>query len=202
MDQNTPKRRGRPQAFGRDEALDAAMLRFWRYGYAKTDIDDIARDLGATKPSIYRRFGNKERLFLAALDRYASTVGAEPLAAFNAEDDLTLAVRGFLETSLRNATDPDTPPGCMIAGAAAEIAGRVQDVGTFCRAGHTATESLLADRFSAAIDDGRLSDRVSGRERAAVLLAAMHSLSIRARAGETRGELSDRLVGVVDLVLG
>ena len=44
-----------------DAALDGAVRRFWRHGYAAT---------GLPRQSIYKRFGSKRDLFLRALDHY------------------------------------------------------------------------------------------------------------------------------------
>ena len=46
------------------------MLSFWRHGYETTSIADLTAAMGITAPSIYTAFGDKRRLFLAAMRRY------------------------------------------------------------------------------------------------------------------------------------
>ncbi|MBL8795764.1 MAG: TetR/AcrR family transcriptional regulator, partial [Planctomycetia bacterium] len=53
----------------REEILDAAIQHFARSGYADTDLQLLADDLGIGKGTLYRHFGSKENLFLAAADR-------------------------------------------------------------------------------------------------------------------------------------
>lgn len=54
----------------RERILDAAVERFGRFGFAKTTLDEVARDAGLSKPSLYHYFaGGKEALFHAALER-------------------------------------------------------------------------------------------------------------------------------------
>jgi len=53
----------------REEILDAAIHHFARSGYADTDLQLLADDLGIGKGTLYRHFGSKENLFLAAADR-------------------------------------------------------------------------------------------------------------------------------------
>jgi hypothetical protein len=70
--------RGRPRSFDRDEALEHAMQVFWRQGYESTTIADLTKAMGINPPSLYAAFGDKEKLFLAAVERYGCNVGATP----------------------------------------------------------------------------------------------------------------------------
>jgi AcrR family transcriptional regulator len=59
---------GRP----RDPQIDAAVLgaaiaALRESGYPRLTLDDVARRAGTTKPAIYRRWPNRQRLVLAAL---------------------------------------------------------------------------------------------------------------------------------------
>jgi AcrR family transcriptional regulator len=49
------------------EILDAAVETFAARGYAQTDVQEIADRVGVGKGTVYRHFGNKESLFLAAV---------------------------------------------------------------------------------------------------------------------------------------
>ena len=53
----------------REEILDRAIDLFAANGFADTDLQVLADDLGIGKGTLYRHFGNKEKLFLAAADR-------------------------------------------------------------------------------------------------------------------------------------
>ncbi|MDX6677370.1 MAG: hypothetical protein QOE31_1422 [Solirubrobacteraceae bacterium] len=52
----------------RRELLDAAQRRFFRDGYHRTTLDDIADDAGYTKGAVYSTFKSKGGLFLALFD--------------------------------------------------------------------------------------------------------------------------------------
>lgn len=58
----------------RDEILDAAENRYFRTGYKKTTLAEIAGDLGLVKSALYKHFRNKEELFEAVLNRIINRI--------------------------------------------------------------------------------------------------------------------------------
>jgi AcrR family transcriptional regulator len=60
----------------RDLILDAVDVLLARYGYKKMTVDDVAREVGIGKGTIYLHFPGKEELVLAHIDRIAERVVA------------------------------------------------------------------------------------------------------------------------------
>ncbi len=52
-----------------EQTLDAAHGLFAERGYAAVTMDEIAAAVGVTKPLLYTYFGNKERLYIACMER-------------------------------------------------------------------------------------------------------------------------------------
>ena len=52
-----------------EEILEAAIRLFAKHGYADADLQVLADELGVGKGTLYRHFGSKQELFLAAADR-------------------------------------------------------------------------------------------------------------------------------------
>ncbi|MFK0237533.1 TetR/AcrR family transcriptional regulator [Streptomyces vinaceus] len=97
-------------------ALDAAMVQFWRAGYADTSLDDLSRATGLNRSSIYSSFGDKDSLYLRCLDHYAARYGSRYDQALTcASEEPLQAVRAFFEVTLQRIADPDVPDGCLIA---------------------------------------------------------------------------------------
>ncbi|MEV6969091.1 TetR/AcrR family transcriptional regulator [Hamadaea sp. NPDC051192] len=65
---------GIPSAQKRQAILDAAIEAFLRSGYGAS-VDDIAATAGVGKQTVYRHFGDKQALFIAALAAARDTVG-------------------------------------------------------------------------------------------------------------------------------
>jgi TetR/AcrR family transcriptional regulator, mexJK operon transcriptional repressor len=87
----------------RQAILDAAIDVFLREGYARTSVDAIAAAAGVGKQTVYGHFGDKQRLFLAAVDE-ARAGGADgrPLVTDTGDPraDLTSAGERMVTTAL------------------------------------------------------------------------------------------------------
>ena len=57
-----------------DRILDAALACIARVGVAKTTLDDVAREAGCARASVYRCFPGRRALFTAVLDREVQTL--------------------------------------------------------------------------------------------------------------------------------
>lgn len=60
----------RPRSFCEEKVINAAMNAFWQHGYDATSMCDLETATGLKRISIYNAFGDKEGMFLAALDMY------------------------------------------------------------------------------------------------------------------------------------
>ncbi|HYH53951.1 MAG TPA: TetR/AcrR family transcriptional regulator [Solirubrobacterales bacterium] len=82
-----------------EQTLEAAHALFAERGYAAVTMDEIAAAIGVTKPLLYNYFGNKERLYIACMERAGDSLInaiAEAISATaNPGDALGAGVRGF-----------------------------------------------------------------------------------------------------------
>src|SRR3546814_1627798 len=67
MDVDLPQEQTRQENIER--ILDSAERLFKHYGYTKTNVADIARDLGMSPANIYRFFGSKADIHQALAQR-------------------------------------------------------------------------------------------------------------------------------------
>ncbi len=76
--------------------LDAAEKLIERYGYKKTTMEDIAREAGTGKGTLYLHFRNKEELAFSILDRETAKVHAKLEAIARSSDCPVNRVRTML----------------------------------------------------------------------------------------------------------
>jgi AcrR family transcriptional regulator len=90
-----------PQAERSLEILDAAVETFAAKGYAQTDVQEIADRVGIGKGTVYRHFGNKEALFLAAVKHARDKLICAVDATKDAEVDPLAQLRTCMTSILR-----------------------------------------------------------------------------------------------------
>lgn len=82
-----------------EQTLAAAHDLFAERGYAAVTMDEIAAAVGVTKPLLYNYFGNKERLYIACMERAGdsllATIGGAVGKTENPGDALGAGVRAF-----------------------------------------------------------------------------------------------------------
>lgn len=181
---NNTKKVGRPCKFDPEEALMTAVQVFWAKGYDGASMKDLTEAMGINSPSLYASFGDKHQLYLKAIHRYITKDACAPLLAFEAETDITCAVRAFLEESIGDATQQDgNLTGCFLSSCVATSAGEVDGVQELLRQSIEATDARIAQRFEAAKADGQLDRDFPSLERARLMLDLRQGHALRGRAG-------------------
>ncbi|MEM7126767.1 MAG: TetR/AcrR family transcriptional regulator [Chloroflexota bacterium] len=107
---------GRHRSFDKDVALEKTIRIYWKNGYANTSLEDITQAIGITKPSLYAAFGNKEQLFIAAVEQYAQQYlrpNFEHLT--DPTQPLHQRLRNCLRSIARLFSPPNSSGGCLLA---------------------------------------------------------------------------------------
>jgi AcrR family transcriptional regulator len=184
---------GRKQ-FDLEVVLDAAMVQFWRAGYADTSVDDLSRATGLNRSSIYSSLGDKDSLYLRCLDRYATRYGDRyDQALSSASEEPLRAVRAFFDVTLQRLADPGLPDGCLVAQTAMAIPALSPAIAARAVRALDSQQARLRTALTAA--------ELPGTEAAdfAVHLAAVNqSVAVMSRAGASRQQLRT----IVDISLG
>lgn len=77
-------------------AVDATLACIARHGLSKTTIDDIAREAGCSRATLYRYFGSRQELVIAAVHAEASRVASLAREVAGSAETLEDAVVGVL----------------------------------------------------------------------------------------------------------
>lgn len=179
---------GRPRAFDTDKALDAAMDVFWRKSYQGASIADLTQAMEINSPSLYAAFGSKEGLFRAVLARY-DELGKGFLTRVLEAETGREAVEYFLYGSADNATDPDSPPGCLLVQSGLSCPEDAAAIPTVLAKHRQTAELTLRDRLQCAKEQGELAPEVDTATMARYAVAIANGMCVQAAAGATRAEL-------------
>lgn len=103
---------GRHRQFNENEALEAALSVFWQKGYEGASLEDLTQATGVARPGLYSAFGNKEKIFLRALDLYDATYMGFMREALNEPTSREVVAR-ILRESASVQTASAAHPGCL-----------------------------------------------------------------------------------------
>jgi AcrR family transcriptional regulator len=181
--------RGRPRSFDRDAALERAMKVFWRQGYEATSLADLTAAMGINPPSLYAAFGDKEQLFLEAVERYER--GHRGSAAGGCMFGEEPTARGAIERVLRDVVDeftkPDQPRGCMLMLAATNCS--AESVQTALAERRAQSKALIRKRIAQGISAGELPHGTDAGALAEFYTTVLAGMSLQARDGASRKSL-------------
>tara|TARA_R110002110_G_scaffold205066_7_gene416976 strand:+ start:100762 stop:101355 length:594 start_codon:yes stop_codon:yes gene_type:complete len=193
------KNRGRPRKFNSDEALANALMVFWTNGFAGTSLDQLAEAMQMKRPSIYNAFGDKQALYRAALSAFRERLdrGIQALAR---EKSLEKGLQRFFTEALDVYTSGGQPLGCLIFCTAPAEAIAHPELGMDVLAASNATDKALKRIFDDAQKTGQLGDHIDTLIAAQLTQATLHSLALRARAGQSRAALGKMATGAVAMI--
>jgi AcrR family transcriptional regulator len=171
-----------------EDALESALRVFWRKGYEGTSYADLVAATGVERPALYAAFGNKEALFLQALERYAAHYGNYVWEALQRKTSRQVA-ESVLVGAAALSTRFDDQPGCLgINGALAGSDG-AEGARNALIAWRADGERALQERFERAKTEGDLPAEADPQTLATFLLAVAHGMAVQAKAGFAEDKL-------------
>lgn len=180
--------RGRPREFDKEQALDTALRMFWRYGYEGTSISALAEAIGVTVPSLYLAFGNKNNLFMQAVEHYSHYSAKLYDDAFRQKSAREVAL-GILLGEVELVAGGDTPVGCLLVQSALATSPGSEAVQQAMAGLRRQAEAEVADRFERAGREGDLPSGWDPRALASYIMTVASGMAVQAKGGVSREDL-------------
>jgi TetR/AcrR family transcriptional repressor of nem operon len=111
-----------PNPDTREKLLDAAEKLMLEKGFSATGLDELCRESGLSKGSLFHYFRSKDELAAALLDRFgAARMGALLAASFDPEKAPRERVLGYLDLMIAKAGEPQVLQGCLFGALGLEL---------------------------------------------------------------------------------
>lgn len=177
---------GRPRAFDRDEALQIAVKLFCKHGYEGVSIADLTHAMNISPPSLYAAFGGKEALYREALAAYLQRTDLPHIENQGAIRD---QVEILLRDTVRAATDPSYPAGCMVTAGMLNCGAEYQALaGTLTALRNDRCEEF-ACHLRQAVARGELPPNTDTDATSRYIAALIQGIAIQAKDGASQAEL-------------
>jgi TetR/AcrR family transcriptional regulator, transcriptional repressor for nem operon len=176
----------RPREFDEDVALEAAVQRFWQYGYEATSIRDLADCMGITGASLYNAFGGKRSLYRRSLEHYLKQTFQERITRFEGNFPPREALIAFLQEIIERSLNDKLRRGCMLVNSALEIAPRDPEFQRVVAKFLARVEAFFLRCVIAGQKNGTISKSQPAEDLARLLLGVLLGIRVLARSRPNR----------------
>lgn len=174
--------KGRPRAFDAEQVLREAARLFARQGFAATSLDALCEATGLVRPSLYNAFGDKLSLYRQAIAFHLREMLAILREILPGDADVASELTAFFDIMARREAGEAWLAICSAPADAINHPELAEDI----RILMAALDQLLTARFEAAAARGELRAHVTPALAARAAQAALHGITLQARAGEAQ----------------
>ena len=179
---------GRPREFALDDAARDAMQVFWDRGYEGASLPDLIEGTGLSRGSLYKAFGDKKGLLLAALDRYMADGLALTAQQLSQGGSAKAAIRTSLLRHAVQSSGAAGRRGCLVVAMATEQAAHDPEIKA--RAG--SMFERLQQLYAAAIVRGQAGGEFAERDPQALarfLVCQIQGMRVLGKTGVTEADM-------------
>lgn len=182
---------GRPLEFDPEVALDAAMHLFWEQGYEATSMRDLLCAMGLSKSSLYQRFGDKKKLFLLCMSRYADVVETRLHEQLDQAASGLEFIRELLLQSCREAREKDCRRGCLLMNTASEFAQQDCEIAARVVRGFAGLHIILRLAVQRGQGEGEIDVKQDADALAGYLMSSIAGLKTVVKGGADEHQVQD-----------
>jgi len=180
---------GRPREFDMQTVVDGAVRVFRERGYHATSVGDLSDATGLTAGSLYKAFGDKRGVFLAAFDHYVSVRNAGLRHRLDKAPSAREKIRAMLRFYAESSHGREGRRGCLVVSSATALATFDEEIATLIEATMRRTEEMLRELLQQGQKDGSISSEIHVPAMARSLLALLHGFRLIGKSGRTQREM-------------
>jgi AcrR family transcriptional regulator len=168
---------------------------FWKHGFEGASLHDLTEAMDINPPSLYAAFGDKERLFLEAVERYEAKHGAAcPYADATTARE---AIERLLTYTANEFCKSCNPRGCLMVMAATTSSTSSAQLQAALAEQRAASRARLKARIDRGLSEGELPRETDTGALADFYSTILSGMSLQARDGASR----KRLMATVDAAM-
>lgn len=180
---------GRPREFDMDTVLDGAVRVFRERGYHATSVGDLSEATGLTAGSLYKAFGDKRGVFLAAFAHYVEARNAGLRRLLDRQPSGYEKIRAVLHFYAQSSHGSEGRRGCLVVSSATALATFDDDIAAQVEAAMRRSEDLLRQLLRQGQEDGSVAQDIDVTAMARVLLAVLQGFRLIGKSGRTRNDM-------------
>ena len=190
----------RPREFCVNKALERALDAFWVNGYEATSICDLMEAMDLQKGSLYKAFGDKHSLYMAALEQYIRQ--SQDFDQQTLEDAATPkeAITKWLNRDIKKKCNDSMKRGCFVVNALTELAYKDEKVAAAIKNHISGMTKLLTKTIQQGQETGEFRSDVSANGIAQILVTHLFGLATLGKAVTSRSASLQGIKNILTLI--
>ncbi|KOR83576.1 transcriptional regulator [Bacillus sp. FJAT-22058] len=190
----------RQREFDEEKALDDAMLLFWEKGYKATSLSDLTAKMGIQRPSLYSAFGDKEKLFEAALRKYTKLHASHIRKKLQNNLSVKEAFHTFFEDLVEEEYKESPNKGCFCINTMVELAPHDEKFEILTREHQMYLSIIFQETIVRGIRSGELESSLNAKVLAQTLVASLIGLTVLMKSRPERSFVENSVAMILSLL--
>ncbi|MEX6702396.1 TetR/AcrR family transcriptional regulator [Peribacillus frigoritolerans] len=190
----------RQREFDEEKALDDAMLLFWEKGYKATSLSDLTAKMGIQRPSLYSAFGDKEKLFEAALRKYTKLHASHIRKKLQNNLSVKEAFHTFFEDLVEEEYKDSPNKGCFCINTMVELAPHDEKFEILTREHQMYLSIIFQETIVRGIRSGELESSLNAKVLAQTLVVSLIGLTVLMKSRPERSFVENSVATILSLL--
>ncbi|WP_349730628.1 TetR/AcrR family transcriptional regulator [Peribacillus frigoritolerans] len=190
----------RQREFDEEKALDDAMLLFWEKGYKATSLSDLTAKMGIQRPSLYSAFGDKEKLFEAALRKYTKLHASHIQTKLQNNLSVKEAFHRFFEDLVEEEYKESPNKGCFCINTMVELAPHDEKFEILTREHQMYLSIIFQETIVRGIRSGELESSLNAKVLAQTLVVSLIGLTVLMKSRPERSFVENSVAMILSLL--
>lgn len=190
----------RQREFDKEKALENAMELFWEKGYAATSISDLTTIMGIQRPSLYATFGDKEKLFEAALRKYTNLHATLIRTKLQSTTSVKEAFRNLFEELIEEEYKNKASKGCFCINTIVELAPHDEKFEILTREHEMYLSVIFQETLLKGIKSGELESNLDVKALAHTLVVTLIGITVLLKSHPERSFVDKSVVIILSLL--
>ncbi|KYF85194.1 hypothetical protein BE17_31375 [Sorangium cellulosum] len=180
-----------------ESALERSMDLFLERGYDATSMSDLVGHLGISRQSLYDTFGDKQAIYIAALELWRDQQNQSFLQLLGSDEPIRSVVRRVFESVIQQDLDGERSRGCAMVSAivrpssSGEPSSSDETIARLVSDNARSLEAAWAKRLREAQDRGEIGAHHDPVALGRFFASALSGLRVTARTTRDRQALED-----------
>ncbi|WP_438007566.1 TetR/AcrR family transcriptional regulator [Sorangium sp. So ce321] len=181
----------RPKEFDVESALERSMDLFLERGYEATSMSDLVGHLGISRQSLYDTFGDKQAIYIAALELWRDQQNQSFLQLLGSDEPIRSVVRRVFEGFIQQDLDGERSRGCAMVNAIVQPSSSDETIARLVSDNARSLEAAWAKRLREAQERGEIGAHHDPVALGRFFASALSGLRVTARTTRDRQALED-----------